>query len=187
MKFKILGSLVIGAMLLAGCGQGGGQQDDGGSEQDAPSQPQQQPPAGQQQMPGQMQQTQDLEVSDSEIEKFVKAAQEVQTINMQMQKDMGKAIQDEGMKTQRFNEIHKSQQSPQGGQTNASDQEMQKYRNILETLKKKQSGIQQDMRKAIKSAGLSLQRYQQIARSAQKDSALMKRLQEAMKGSMSAQ
>ena len=184
MKFKILGSVIIAAMLLVGCKQTGNQQGDGDSQQ-GPS-PQQQPPAGQQQMPGQMQQAQDIQVSDQEIEKFVEAAQEVQSINMQMQKEMGKAIQDEGMKTQRFNEIHKSQQSPQGGQANASDQEMQKYRNILEALKKQQSGIQQDMRKAIKDAGLSLQRYQQIATGARQDSSLMERLQEEMKSSMAA-
>ena len=185
MKFKILGSLIIGAILLVGCQKTGNQQGDGGSEQGTPSQ--QNPPAGQQQMPGQLQQTQDIQVSDQEIEKFVDAAQEVQSINMQMQKEMGKTIQDEGMKTQRFNEIHRSQQSPQGGQTNASEQEMNKYRNILEDLKKQQSGIQQDMRTAIKDAGLSMQRYQEIAKTAQQDSSLMKKLQEEMKSSMSVQ
>ena len=33
MKFKILGSVIIGAMLLVGCKQTGNQEGDGGSQQ----------------------------------------------------------------------------------------------------------------------------------------------------------
>jgi hypothetical protein len=50
-----------------------------------------------------------------------------------------------------------------------------------------QSGAQEDMQKAIEDAGLSMQRYQQIARAAQQDTSLMKRLQDAMRKGMQRQ
>lgn len=182
MKLKLLGSLVIGALLLAGC-QGGDKKGESGDES---TQTEQQPQAGQQ-MPGQMQQPQDIEVSDQEIQKFVDAAQQVQQLNMQMQQEVSKTVQDEGMETQRFNEIHRAQQSQQQGQAGASDEEMQQYQNILDQLEQMQTGAQEDMQKAIEDAGLSMQRYQQIARSAQQDTTLMKRLQEAMRKGMQRQ
>ena len=185
MKFKLIGTLAISALLMAGC-QGGGKKDKAAEDQQAGQEGQS---AGQEQMmPGQMQQAQDIEVSDQEIQKFVDAAQKVQQLNMQMQQDVSKAVQDEGMETQRFNEIHRSQQAQQQGQgqgqTNATEQEMEQYQNILDKLQQMQSGAQEDMQKAIEDAGLSMQRYQQIATAAQRDTALMKRLQDAMRGAM---
>lgn len=177
MKLKLLGSIVIGSMLLAGC-QGGSNKDKTEGDQSS-----QQPSAGQQ-MPGEMQQPQDIEVSDKEIQKFVDAAQKVQQLNMQMQQEVGKTVKDEGMKAQRFNEIHRAQQSQQGGKAGATEKEMQKYQNILEQLQQKQSGAQEKMRSAIQEAGLTMQRYQQIATAAQQDSTLMKRLQDAMRKGM---
>ena len=180
MKIKILGTFVIGVMLLAGC-QGGSKNSENGGNQTGGEQ---QDPSAQQQMPGQMQQPQNIDVKDQEIQKFVDAAMEIQKLNQQMQQEVGKAVQDEGMKQERFNEIHRSQKSQQPGQANATDQEMQQYQNILDKLEQVQSGAQEDMRKVIEGSGLSMQRYQQIATAAQQDTTLMKRIQQQMRSSM---
>lgn len=180
MKIKILGTFIIGIMLLAGC-QGGSKDSENGNDQAGSEQ---QDPSAQQQMPGQMQQPQDIDVKDQEIQKFVDAAMEIQKLNQQMQQEVGKAVQDEGMKQERFNEIHRSQQSQQPGQANASDQEMQQYQNILDKLQQVQSGAQEDMRKVVEESGLSMQRYQQIATAAQQDTTLMKKIQQQMRSSM---
>ncbi len=183
MRLTILGSVLIGAMLLVGCQNGSDKKEEGSSEQTTT----QQESSGQQQLPGQMQQTQNIDVSDQEVQKFVEAAMKLQALNRQMQQEVGKAVQEEGMKQKRFNEIHRSQQTQQGGKANATDKEMKQYRNILEKLKTVQSGAQEDMRKAVKDVGLSMQRYQQIAKAAQQDSTLMKKIQQAMRSQMGGQ
>ena len=180
MKIKIVATFIVGVMLLAGC-QGGSKNSENGGDQ---ATSEQQDPSAQQQRPGQMQQPQDIEVEDQEIQQFVDAAMEIQKLNQQMQQEVGKAVQDEGMEQKRFNEIHRSQQSQQGGQANATEKEMQQYQNILDELKQVQAGAQEDMRKVIEESGLSMQRYQQIATAAQQDTTLMKKIQQQMRSSM---
>jgi hypothetical protein len=181
MYFKILGSVIIGLMFLTGCGK---KSDD--TQKDQKAEQEQAAPSGQQQIQGQMNQG-NIEVSDAEVKKFVDAVRKVQSINRGAQQEMSKAVQDEGMDVKRFQEIQKSQQSQQQGQANATEAEMKKYRNIMTKMKEVQSGMQQDMSKAIKDAGLTMQKYQQIAKAARNDSTLMKRIQNEMRSSMQKQ
>lgn len=183
MKIKGLGFIALIVMFLTGC-QGGNKQDE---SQEAS--PEQQGPPASQQMPGDMQQGESIDVSDQEIEDFAEAARKIQELNMKMQQDVGQMIKDEGMETQRFNEIHSSQQSQQPGQKqpDISDQEMKQYQNILKKLENKQSDAQSKMQKAIENAGLTMQRYEQISNSARQDTALMKRLRKALQSSMQQQ
>ncbi len=181
MYLKIVGSLLIGLMFITSCGK-----KQGGDEQDQSQSQQQTTQEGQQQMPGEMQQTQDIEVSDAEIEKFVDAVNAVQSVNQGAQQKMSKKIQDEGMDPQRFQEIQRAQQSQQQN-ANATDKEMQQYQNIMKEMESVQSGMQEEMKKAIEDAGLTMQRYQQIANAAQNDTALMQRIQTKIQSSMGQQ
>lgn len=184
MGFKILGTLAISLLVITGCKNSGNQQStDGGQET-----PTQQAPAGSNQsMPGQMQQPADIDVSTKEIQQFVSAAQSIQGINQKAQQKVGKAVEDEGMSQRRFSEIRQSQQSQNQGQANATEEEMEQYRNIMQTLQNMRTGMRDNMENAIKQSGLTMQRYQQIAKAAQTDTALMKRIQQKLQSSMSNQ
>jgi len=184
MGFKILGTLAISLLVITGCKNSGNQQStDGGQET-----PTQQAPAGSNQsMPGQMQQPADIDVSTKEIQQFVSAAQSIQGINQEAQQKVGKAVEDEGMSQRRFSEIRQSQQSQNQGQANATEEEMEQYRNIMQTLQNMRTGMRDNMENAIKQSGLTMQRYQQIAKAAQTDTALMKRIQQKLQSSMSNQ
>lgn len=184
MGFKILGTLAISLLVITGCKNSGNQQStDGGQET-----PTQQAPAGSNQsMPGQMQQPADIDVSTKEIQQFVSAAQSIQGINQEAQQKVGKAVEDEGMSQRRFSEIRQSQQSQDQGQANATEEEMEQYRNIMQTLQNMRTGMRDNMENAIKQSGLTMQRYQQIAKAAQTDTALMKRIQQKLQSSMSNQ
>jgi hypothetical protein len=184
MGFKILGTLAISLLVITGCKNSGNQQGtDGGQET-----PTQQAPAGSNQsMPGQMQQPADIDVSTKEIQQFVSAAQSIQGINQEAQQKVGKAVEDEGMSQRRFSEIRQSQQSQNQGQANATEEEMEQYRNIMQTLQNMRTGMRDNMENAIKQSGLTMQRYQQIAKAAQTDTALMKRIQQKLQSSMSNQ
>src|SRR6056297_3609054 len=132
MFFKILGSTIIGLMLIAGCKSGGNQEGEKEKEQ---------PSLQEQQMPEQMQQ-QDIEVSDEEIQKFVDAVKKIQSIDRGTQQEMVKTVEDEGMSTQRFREIQKSQQS-QEGQGDITDEEKKQYQRIMQKFQNLQAGMQE--------------------------------------------
>jgi hypothetical protein len=168
-------------LLITGCQKGGKQDQEGDKNQATEQQSDQQ-----QAMPGQLGQQGDIEVSDEEIQKFVEAAKQVQSISMGVRQDMNKAVQDEDMGAQRFNEIQRSQQTQQGN-ANATDAEMEQYQKIMEKIQNLQSSAQGDMEKAIKDAGLTVERYQSIAQAAQQDTTLMKQIQEEMQSSMQMQ
>jgi len=179
MRLKILGSLLLGILVITGCQKGANQKE--GTE--TTNQREAQPENQQQPMPGEMPQG-NIEVSDAEIQQFVEAAQKVQSISSGMQSEMNQAVEAEGMAPERFNEIQRSQQSQQQGQSNATEKEMQQYQNIMQKLQNVQSGAQEKMQKAIKESGLSMQRYQQIARAAQSDTTLMKKIQSQLQVGM---
>jgi len=181
MYLKFVGSLLIGIMFITGCGK-----KQGGDEQNQTQSQEQTATEGQQQMPGQMQQKQDIDVGDAEIEKFVDAVNAVQSINQGAQQEMSKKIQDEGMNPRRFQEIQRAQRSQQQN-ANATDEEMKQYQNIMKEMKNVQAGLQEDMKNAIEDAGLTMQRYQQIAKAAQNDTTLMKRIQAKIQSSMGQQ
>ncbi len=185
MYLKLLGSVIIGVLLITGC-QKGGKQNQEGDESQTTQEEQTQSTDQQQAMPGQMGQQEDIEVNDEEIQKFVEAAKQVQSISMGAQQNMNKMVQDEEMDAQRFNEIQRSQQNQQGN-ANATDAEMEQYRNIMKQIEDLQSNAQKDMEKAIQDAGLTVERYQIIAQAAQQDTTLMKKIQEEMQSSMQMQ
>lgn len=183
MGFKILGTLAISLLLITGCKKSGDQQATDGNQETTT----QQAPGGSQNMPGQMQQPADIDVSEEEIQQFVSAAQSIQGLNREAQQKLGKAVEDEGMSQRRFSEIQQSQQSQNKGEANATEEEMKQYQNIMQKLQDLRTGIRENMKNAIKQSGLTMQRYQQIARAAQTDTALMKRIQQQLQSSMSNQ
>ncbi|MFP4526417.1 MAG: DUF4168 domain-containing protein [Bacteroidales bacterium] len=188
MYLKILGSIAIGLLVLTGCQKGDKQQEGAeqqeGTEQQEGMEQQQSPDMQEGQMPEEMEEGEEIEVSEEEIDKFAEAAQRVQTINQDVQQKMNEKVEDEGMDPDRFNEIQQSQQTQQEGENPASDEEMEQFRNIMEELQNVQSDAEGDMVEAIEKAGLTMERYQQIAEAAQRDPDLMQKLQEKLQGSM---
>ena len=186
MSHKILGSLIIGIILLAGCQKGGKQQEN--DKENQFKNQQETPDAQQQPMPGQMGQQEDIEVTDKEIQKFVAAVRKIQNINRDIQQEMNKAVKDEGMTPKRFNEIQRGQQQgQQQGQVDATEKEMQQYQKIIKKIQTVQTGAQKEMQNAIEASGLSQQRYQQIANAARGDTMLMKRIQNELRSGMTNQ
>lgn len=135
------------------------------------------------QVPAQMQQQQQAtpDISDEELQKFANAFQEVQVENQKIQKDMIAKIEEEGMEVQRFSEIQQAQQNPNQEVEMTAEEEK-----AIETLMPKLQSIQQEsqtvMQEKIESAGLSMNRYQEIAQMIQQSPELQKKLQSMMQG-----
>jgi hypothetical protein len=118
-------------------------------------------------------------VSDSELQLFVKAYNGIQEISQKAQEEMVVAVQNEGMEVERYNEILNSTRNPETSVELNSDEELV-FNAASEKVEKIQIQAQQDMQEKIIAVGLDLARYQEIAAALQTDEALNQRFQELL-------
>ena len=138
------------------------------------------PPA--QQQPTLQQEAPDANVSDQELESFVKAAVKVENLQKESEGKMVKAIQDEGLEPNRFVEINTIQQNPAADAENTvSEKELDNYNNAMKEVQSIQQGVQTEQIKVIEQEGLDVNRYVQIAKAVQQDPGLMKKVQDMQK------
>lgn len=132
------------------------------------------------QLPQQQQQVQ-VEVSDSELQKFANAFQGIRMINQEAQQEMLSVVEEEGMDVQRFNEIHQAAMDP-AVEVEATEQELEKHQEITSELEKLQDGFQSKMEQVITEQDLSVERYGQIAQGLQSSPELQERLRAIFQG-----
>lgn len=141
-----------------------------------PAYAQEAPPA--QQQPALQQKAPDANISDQELESFVKAAVKVEKIQKESEGEMVKAIQDEGLEPDRFVEINTLQQNPAADTENkVSEKELDNYNKAMKEVQTIQQGVQTEQVKAIEDEGLDVNRYVQIAKAVQQNPDLMKKVQ----------
>lgn len=124
----------------------------------------------------QQQQQANIEVSDDELQTFSDALQTVQSLYQSSQPEMIQAIQDEGMKPNRFSQIAQSRQNPQSD-LQVSDKEMEQFNNALESIRQIQSEVMQKQISAVKDEGMTPERFQTILNAVRQDQDLQQRLQ----------
>lgn len=114
-------------------------------------------------------------VTDAELDQFATVFQQMRMMNQEVQQKMAKTVAEEEMDIQRFNEIHKAQLDP-AKEVKTSEEEQEKYKEIVSEIEEVQLDFQEKMEKAIQQSGLSIERYQQIATRLQTDAELQERL-----------
>lgn len=113
-------------------------------------------------------QGQDISVSDQEVEKFVAAFMQIQSIQQNVQMEIGTIIQDSSFSQERFLEIYQAQQQSAQGDSGAgqsldlSSQEEQAYEQTLTEINEVQQGMQSRMETAIQEEELAVGRFNQI-------------------------
>jgi len=135
------------------------------------------------QVPAQMQQQQQAtpDISNEELQKFANAFQKIQVENQKIQQKMIAEIQEEGMEVQRFSEIQQAQQNPEQ-EAEMTTEEEKAIENLMPKLQTIQQESQTVMQEKIKSAGLTMNRYQEIAQMIQQNPELQQKLQSMMQG-----
>ncbi|KAB1067924.1 DUF4168 domain-containing protein [Tamlana haliotis] len=118
---------------------------------------------------------QNVTVSDAELGKIASVFQGVQAINVKAQEGMMKTVQDNGFELDRFNEIYEAAQTGKSG-TNLTDEEKEKFGEVMNALQQQRAGIQKQMETVITEEGLTLERYQEVAMALQSDTKLQVRL-----------
>lgn len=124
---------------------------------------------------------QETEISDSDMELFASAFQEVQSVNQEIQNEMVGAIKEEGLDVQKFNEIQQASQA-EGEESNISEEDMAKYQKSIQAIQAVQQEAQQKMKKVVEESGLGMEKYQNIMRKVQEDPAIQAKLQEMLGG-----
>lgn len=120
-------------------------------------------------------QTDQKKVTDAELNQFATVFQQMRMMNQEVQQKMAETVAAEEMDIQRFNEIHKAQLDP-AKEVKTSEEEQEKYEEIVSEIEEIQLDFQEKMENAIQQSGLSIERYQQIATRLQTDAELQERL-----------
>lgn len=119
------------------------------------------------------------DVSDDDLKTFAAAFKQVQAVDQQAQQDMVKAVQDEGLSVQRYNELLQNEENPEQNASPTED-EKQQFKNVNIQIDGIQMKAQQSMQKKIQDEGLTVERYQEIAFAIQNSTELQEKLQQYM-------
>jgi len=127
--------------------------------------------------PLEVKQSSSMEVNQQELEKFAAAMREMRTIQLESRDEISAAIDEEGLSKNRFREILQAQRNPEV-ETDASQEELQKFESATEQLAQIQQDTQSQMREAVTDQGLEVDRFQQILSMIREDPQLQKQVQQ---------
>jgi len=122
---------------------------------------------------------QNIEVSDSELETFIKVSGDLQMLQMNFQQKMGKIIQDNGMKMQRYQQIARGKQ--QGQEMELSKEEEKAYVSIQEKIKQESQGLKKEMQDVLAKYSMDQKRYMQVSKALRQDKELQNRFKKMQK------
>ncbi|MGH2413602.1 MAG: DUF4168 domain-containing protein [Microcystaceae cyanobacterium] len=132
--------------------------------------------------PSPVQQAPQGEISPEELQRFAKAVKQLRALDQTSQEKMAQAVQSEGFTPERFMEIERGQQNPQGqAAPEVSGEEKQKYEKALAQVKQIHLETQTQMQQAIKAEGLEVERFNEIVAAVQQDSTLQQQVQQMLK------
>lgn len=121
------------------------------------------------------------DVSDEELNQFVTTISDIEPIQVELQTDVQKLVEEQDISMERFQQLMMAMQNPQmADQVEISDEERQQIQNIQPDLSDLQMKAEEKMVEKIEGNGLNVQRYQAIMMGAQQDQELMTRLQAAL-------
>ena len=125
------------------------------------------------------QQQQEIEVSDSELQTYVKIMQEIRQEQKSSQGKMLKAIKENGLEVKRYQEIARAKR--QGKHADMSWKEKKAYQAIQKVMKQEQQKMRKKMGQVLKQYKMERRRYVRISRALQRDKQLQQRLSDIRK------
>ena len=120
---------------------------------------------------------QEAKVTDAQIDAFASIYQYIQTENMKAQQDYVTIIEEEGLTTERFNEIHTASLDP-NSQSDATPEETKKHQAALAKIESKNEDVQKLFVAKIEESGMSVEQYQELNQKIQTDPELSAKLME---------
>ena len=119
--------------------------------------------------------------SDDELKSFLKANEKVMAIQMEGEQKMIKAIQDEGLTLDRFNQILEEQRDT-SKEAHISAEELQSFNNAAQVILEENAQIEQQAAKTIQQEGIEIETYKQIMNAYQQNPGIQNRINEMVQG-----
>ena len=128
--------------------------------------------------PQQQQQTQ-TDISDTQLEKFVAASQDLGAIQQSMQQEMMATVQEEGLDMKKFQEMAAQKQNPNKETTmEISAEDEQAFQNAMKEVQSMQMEMQKEMQATVNENGLNVQEFQEIQQAYRQDPELQAKVNE---------
>lgn len=128
------------------------------------------------------QQTKDINVSDSELEKFAKVQSKVKKMRQNTRQKMMSAVEEEGLNMREFSKIRKAQMSRDSvKQAQITDEQKEKYKKARKNMQRVQQQSQKKMKKEIQKSDMEMRRFKEIGRAVKQDEELQKKLKNMQK------
>ncbi|MBW4462899.1 MAG: DUF4168 domain-containing protein [Nodosilinea sp. WJT8-NPBG4] len=112
-----------------------------------------------------------VEVSETQIDRFVSAYQAIQTIQQAVQADLVAAVEAQGLTVDDYNAIAESQQTPEAA-AEVPPEQAEQFAAAAEQVATLRDGARTEMQAAIEAESLSIEEFEQIMAQAQADPAL---------------
>src|SRR5690606_27798142 len=121
--------------------------------------------------------------SDDEIKSSVSANEKVMALQLEGEQQMIKAIEDEGLTLDRFNQLLEQQRDPQRGtETSASAEELQSFNNAAQQILEENARIEKQMESTIQEEGIDVETYKQIMVAYQQSPTVQNRVKKMVNG-----
>lgn len=129
-------------------------------------------------------------IGEADLTTFAKVYQQVQTLRLQAEREMAKAVEDEGLTIERFNAIAETQLD--GGAQSADDiakvtekakiskKEDKKFKAAVDRIIAIRQSTEGDMETAIEADGLSIDTFNSILERSADDTALQRQISDAI-------
>lgn len=118
--------------------------------------------------------------SDDDLKSFLNANEEVMALQTEAEQKMIKAIEDEGLTLDRFNEILEEQRDPQRG-TETSPEELQSFNNAAQVILDENARVEKEMTISIEQQGIDIDTYKRIMLAYQQNPTIQSRVNEMVK------
>jgi len=115
-------------------------------------------------------------ITNQELQKFVKASNDIQAIQMGSVNDIKKAVKAQGMDLQRFRKIMMSKRNPKQNSVKMTPKEKKQFTKIRQSIMKIETNVNKKIVAKVKSDDMKISRYKQIYMTLQQSKSLQKRL-----------
>jgi len=119
-----------------------------------------------------------VEVSNEQLDRFVRAYKSVQVIQQETQAEMVAAVEAEGLTVEEFNAAAQTLQSPDGAEL--PPQQAEPFMAAAEQVSAIQADVRDEMVSAIEAEDLTVGEFDQILMMAQQDPALQEQINQRL-------
>lgn len=124
------------------------------------------------------------DITDTDIEKFLDAVEQVQYVNQVAQEEMMAAVESEGMSLVRFSQIQEKLMNSDAPVDPISVEEESQLDRIDAKMRELEPELERQSREAIETTGMTPERYQALSLGIQADSSLTAKAQMRMQQRM---